>query len=450
MRLRFSVLIFLSLLSFYSFSQEADNSPYSRFGIGDLTDPNFNHTRQMGGLGASFLDAYHINIVNPATHSFLNATAFDVGLFAKYTTLEDRNNSGTFWSGNLEYLSIAFPLKNPINEIYDGVKKPYKLGMAVTLMPHSNVNYNIVSLDSLEGVGNFTRRYLGTGGSYKFIWGNSIKYKDFAFGVNTGFIFGKLNNERSIIFTDFNFPFNDVYVTDYNIRGFMWNAGLIYTKVLNQKAVEVNKTLAPKRISIGLHANSSTGFSTSANNFDRSVQQLPGGIINIDTIRFNIEQSGRGRLPAEIGFGTTYYSGEKTAVGINLSWAGWSGYFNDATGEQKGALSDSYKIAVGGYLRPDYKSFDNFFERVFYRYGAFYHRDPRLVSDGTENKPIDSYGVSLGMGMPFVFQRKISYVNLGGIFGVRGQGTPVSERYVKISLGVTFNDDEWFLKRKYN
>lgn len=450
MRQRYSVLILLLLFTLGARAQQADNSPYSRFGIGDLTDVNFNHTRQMGGLGASFLDAFHINIVNPASYSFLNATAFDVGLFAKYTSLQDKNNTGTFWSGNLEYLSLAFPLKNPINEIYDGVKKPYKLGMAFTLMPHSNVSYNIVSLDSLSGVGNFTRRYLGTGGSYKFIWGNSIKYKDFAFGINAGYLFGKLNNERSVIFNDFDFPFNDVYATDYNIRGLLWNAGLIYTKVINQKAIEVNKTLSAKRISIGIHANSSTGFSTSANNFDRSVQQLPGNIILIDTIRYNIELAGRGRLPAEFGIGTTYYSGEKSAIGVNFAWSGWSSYFNDATSERKGSLSDSYKLSAGGYIRPDYKSFDNFFERVFYRYGAYYHRDPRLVAEGSEAKPINAYGVTLGMGMPFVFQRKISYVNLGANFGIRGQGTPISEKFVKISLGVTFNDDEWFLKRKYN
>jgi hypothetical protein len=107
-------------------------------------------------------------------------------------------------------------------------------------------------------------------------------------------------------------------------------------------------------------------------------------------------------------------------------------------------------LSLGGYFRPDYKSYDNFFDRVFYRYGFYYENDPRIISDSEGNNQINAYGVTVGMGMPFVFQRKISHVNLGANFGVRGSGTPISEKFVKISMGVTFNDDEWFLKKKYN
>ena len=59
-------------------AQQNDNSPYSRYGIGDISDNNFNHTRQMSGLGSSYIDGYHINIVNPASYSFLNATALSL------------------------------------------------------------------------------------------------------------------------------------------------------------------------------------------------------------------------------------------------------------------------------------------------------------------------------------------------------------------------------------
>ena len=181
-------------------SQANDNSPYSRFGIGEITDNNFNHSRQMGGLGASYIDGYHINIVNPASYSFLNATAFDFGVFAKRTWLTENNTTNKIWSGNLDYLSLAFPLRNPINEVYDGVKKDYKLGMSFTLMPHSFVNYNIVSVDSLAETGPFTRNYVGSGGSYKFMWGNALKYKNVSAGVNLGYLFGKLQYAGCVVF----------------------------------------------------------------------------------------------------------------------------------------------------------------------------------------------------------------------------------------------------------
>jgi len=427
-------------------AQQNDNSPYSRYGIGDISDNNFNHTRQMSGLGASYIDGYHINIVNPASYSFLNATAFDAGVFVKRTWLKDNKTTNKIWSGNLEYLSLAFPLRNPINEIYDGVKKNYKLAMAFTLMPHSTVSYNVASRDSMPETGGFTRNYIGTGGTYKFLWGNSYMYKKFSVGVNMGYLFGKLKYENKLVFDPEKFAYSDFYANDYNVSGFLWNGGVLYTDILNKKAIEKNKTTPVKRLAIGLNANSATNFSTTYNISHQLIQQLLGGVINVDTVFVQDSINGKGKLPAELGLGATFYSGEKFCLGVNYAASFWSQYYNEASDEKKGALKNASKVSIGGYFRPNYKSFDNFFERVYYRYGAYYLTDPRVIN----NEQITSYGLTFGLGMPFVFQRKVSHVNLGLNLGVRGQNTPISERFVKISLGVTFNDDEWFLKRKYN
>ncbi|HRG42251.1 MAG TPA: hypothetical protein PLC27_12655, partial [Saprospiraceae bacterium] len=209
-------------------AQQNDNNPYSRLGIGDINDNNFNHLRQMGGLGASFVDGYHINVVNPASYSFLNATAFDFGVFGKKTWLKDKENSNSFWTGNLDYISLAFPLRNPINDLYDGVKKDYKLAMSLTLMPHSVVNYDIAVNDSTSSVSPYTHNYKGSGGSYKLMWGNSIKYKNLSFGVNLGYLYGNLKYENNVYFNDDDFVYNNLYSNQYNIKGFLWNAGLMY------------------------------------------------------------------------------------------------------------------------------------------------------------------------------------------------------------------------------
>ncbi|MBK8348031.1 MAG: hypothetical protein IPL08_10510 [Saprospiraceae bacterium] len=93
--------------------------------------------------------------MNPASYSFLNATLLISGVFAKRTWLTENNTTNKIWSGNLDLPFTCFSLRNPINEVYDGVKKDYKLGMSFTLMPHSFVNYNIVSVDSLAETGPF-------------------------------------------------------------------------------------------------------------------------------------------------------------------------------------------------------------------------------------------------------------------------------------------------------
>ncbi|MCR6719329.1 MAG: hypothetical protein NVV59_03345 [Chitinophagaceae bacterium] len=56
------------ILTAYSLPASAqDNSPYSRFGLGDLV-PNTNiNTRAMGGISAGYTDFKSINYNNPAS-----------------------------------------------------------------------------------------------------------------------------------------------------------------------------------------------------------------------------------------------------------------------------------------------------------------------------------------------------------------------------------------------
>ena len=400
----------------------------------------------MGGLGASYIDAYTINIVNPASYAFLNATAFDIGVFAKYTSLKDKEHKSNIWTGNLDYLSLAFPLTNPINAAYDGVVRKYKWAMNITLKPHSNVNYNIANTDSTTIGKPFVRNYYGNGGSYKLLWGNAINYKRFGLGLNMGYLFGNMNYERNIIFDNTDFAYSNYYGNNYNIKGFLWNAGLIYTDILNKAEIEKNKITPTKRISAGIHFNSGSSFSTTSSINHFLIQRYANSHQNIDTVNIADGIDGKGKLPGELGIGATYFSGEKHAIGFNFSSVFWSEYYNEASGEMAGSLSNVNKYSIGGYYRPDYKSYDNYFKRVFYRYGVYYTTNPKQFN----GEPVNAFGVTMGMGMPFVFQRKTSTVNLGITAGTRGVNAPIHEKFVRFSLGVSFNDDEWFLQRKYN
>lgn len=440
---KFSFFVFL-LATTLVFGQQNDNSPYSRFGIGDQHDQSFNHLRQMGGMGASYVDNFHINTINPASYAFLNSTAFDIGVFAKYTSLKDSKNTNAFWTGNLDYIGLAFPIYNPINEIYDGKKRNLKLGMAFSLAPYSVVNYNITSFDSLSYIENVAQNYSGKGGTYKVQWGNALKYKNFGVGLNLNYIFGTVSYNRALEFLDHPYAFNDYYSNDIILRGFTGDLGFLYSKVLNSKAVSANSAIPSRKINIGFHITPSTGFST--NGSVLNVQTQSAIVTLIDTILYASDLKQSGKLPISLGFGATYYIGEKYCFGFNAKTTTWSKFYNEATDTKEGDLVNSSRYSVGGYIRPNYKSYTSFLQRVYYRYGLFYNEDPRLI----EGKQLSSYGLNFGLGMPFVYQRKISHVNIGAEIGVRGQKTVISENYVKLSIGVTFNDDEWFLKRKYN
>lgn len=428
-------------------AQSGANSPYSRFGIGDLSDNNFMFSRQMGGMGASYADAYYINTVNPASHAFLKSAAFDVGLFARKSNLSEGGQTVSQWSGNLEYLSLGFPLTNPINEVIEGKRSDYHVGMAFSLMPHSTVSYNVFAEETNPEFGDYTLNYVGSGGSYKVLWGNGISYKDFAFGVNLGYLFGNIEYQQNAFFDDLLGAYFNNFLTDYTMKGLLWNVGAMYNGILNKKELESNNGAKVKKLSIGIHANSNTGFNTNAN--VNLISTLSAGTATVSDTTQVINQEGSGTLPGEIGLGAFYHHGGLRGIGFNYTTSLWSNYRNDAETIGNGVaqeLENTFKVNVGGYFRPSNKTYAGYFKKVSYRYGVYYNTDPR--SQGGES--IKSYGMTFGFGLPFVYQRKISHANIGVDFGKRGSGTAVEENYFQINFGFTYNDDEWFLKRRYN
>lgn len=435
------------MLAFLFFSQlgnaqSGDNSLFSRFGLGDLVDENFMYLRSMGGLGASFNDPYQINIVNPASYAMLKAAAFEFGVYGKYANFTDGTNSSSLWSGNLEYFSLAFPLTNPLNELLERERSKFHLGMNFTLIPHSTVSYNITSEEFQEGIGNFARNFSGSGGSYKFYWGNAINYKNISFGLNLGYLFGNIDYSRNVRFDDLDFVFNNSFQNEYSLKGFLWNAGLQYNKVLNQKQYDEDRNVSLKRISFGLHGHTNNGFSSESNILEQVIQTTTS--IADTSVNSMLDVPGDGTLPAEFGIGATYWNGQKWSLGVNYSFVNWTAYRNTAA--ENDELLNSSKISIGGFIRPDHKSYSSYFKRVYYRFGAFYNTEPISIQE----ERIKKYGVTFGMGLPFIYQRKISHANLGLEIGSRGQGAILSERYLRITGSFTFNDDEWFIKRKYN
>ena len=314
-------------------------------------------------------------------------------------------------------------------------------------MPNSTVGYNITSQDSLAGIGNIQRLYAGDGGSYKFVWGNALKYKDFSFGMNLGYLFGKIRYEQNVTFYDLPFAYQDLFSTEYSLNGFLWGVGALYTRVLNKKQLENKTDRTADLISFGVRMKSSSSFNTNLTSSQFGIQAPDVGVQFIDTAYLAKDVEGTGKLPIELGLGVSYYKGEKFMIGADFSMTKWSSYRNDADKTvAENPLSDIYNVSFGGFYRPDYKSYNRYFKRVYYRYGAYYKTDPRSI-DGDQLK---SYGLTLGMGMPFIYQRKISHANIGVEFGKRGPSSPIAESFFKVSLGFTFNDDEWFIKKKYN
>ena len=81
----FSKRIFLTLSACFVvtllMAQPKNNSPYSRFGVGDILNQNFANLRATPGFTNAYNNAYHLNLQNPASLGFMQMAAFDFGVY---------------------------------------------------------------------------------------------------------------------------------------------------------------------------------------------------------------------------------------------------------------------------------------------------------------------------------------------------------------------------------
>lgn len=435
------ILLVIGLCSSSIVQAQDYNAPNSIFGIGDLTNSNFMMTRGMGNLGASFADEYNMNPVNPASYSYLKLTNFTMAFSADYARISDSKYSENRWRGSLDYFGLAFPLRNYKNAILDPVKRNFEFGMAFYLKPYSDVSYNISTLQFIEGAGNIARKYFGEGGTYTAGWGNSVKYKDFSFGINLGYIFGKIENTQHVDIKGENNTFRDVKNATYNMRGLDYKIGAMYRLKLNAAEVDKDQNIALRTITFGVHGKTATGFKTSGM-FSHTGVNLKSGAK--DTLALNETITGTGSLPLSLGGGMTYTHGTQWSLGVDAEYTAWSNFKNTIRPDYK--YQDQIKFGLGGKYRPDARGFGSFLERTNYLFGMFYETDPRIV----QGKSFTNYGLNLGMIMPFYYQQGYSSVAFNVSMGQRGVGSTIKENYIQMGLGLSFNDDSWFIRRKYN
>ncbi|MCB0600004.1 MAG: hypothetical protein KDC28_02205 [Saprospiraceae bacterium] len=433
------------LIILFAFVQGMDaqpkvNSPYSRFGLGDFFSQDFIAVTSVGGTSASYTDPYHVNQANPASLGYLRATSFDVGVNVGRTRLTEPSQSVSRWSGNLSYLSLAFPLINPINEVLERKQKPLHLGMNVSLMPYTNVGYNIEDSIHISEIGQVSRQYRGSGGTYKVQWNNGLKYKDLAVGLSLQYLFGNMAYTRQVDFPDAS-SFSDVYDDIIGAKGFLWNAGAMYDIVLDREEAKAKDRQPDKIITVGLTLHSKQSIRTRSSSLYRRVFATSGALI--DTIQYVDDVQGDGTLPGGFSAGISYRQGFKWRAGINFASEGWSKYKNSAKPE---LLQNAWTLSFGIGYRPDINAFNRFLQTIDYRLGVRFGSDPRVYN----GDQLHEYAITLGVGVPFFVQRKISFLNAALEYGQFGQPDILKNSYIQLNVGFTLNDDEWFLKRKFN
>ena len=132
-----------------TYAQQGTASPYSYYGFGEKQFRGSNEIKSMGSL-AVFSDSLHINTLNPASYTKLQATTFSLGASYKSTNLSNANSKEKTSSGSFDYLALAFPAGD--------------FRVAVGIMPYSFVGYNIQNTSINDKEMTQLNQYIGEGG----------------------------------------------------------------------------------------------------------------------------------------------------------------------------------------------------------------------------------------------------------------------------------------------
>ncbi|MGK4566099.1 hypothetical protein [Flavobacterium sp. 3HN19-14] len=112
-------LVSLSLLfSIAIFAQSGTPSPYSYYGIGDVTFKGTVENRLMGGVSI-FPDSTHVNLTNPASFATLKYTSFALGGNANGTKFKTNDIDDRSKRNTIDYLALGFPLGKNSGQVLD-------------------------------------------------------------------------------------------------------------------------------------------------------------------------------------------------------------------------------------------------------------------------------------------------------------------------------------------
>ncbi len=432
--MRLTGLVLLLMLGVSAAAQE--NSPYSRFGLGDMVPSQNIISRGMGGISAGYADFKSVNYVNPASYSALQFTTFDFGAEIDRRKLKSTATGSSFSSTNLiiSYLQLGVPIRmNKLN------KKKIFLGMNFGLRPVSRINYKILNARRTE-VDSLGSLYKGDGGLSDALFGMGLKIKNLSIGFNAAYRFGNKNYDTSFsVLNDSVFHYPSSIDNKSSFHGLAYTLGFQYDIRFKNKAL----------LKVGAYTNLKSTLKGEQDYTIQTVQyDANGASYRVDSI-YSKTGSGNVIYPSGWGAGFTYQdSVGHWMFGADYEKTNWNEYRFFGAPDR---LKDVWKVRAGiEYLPASYNTpVKKYFSFVKYRFGFYY--GPDRINLGND---LPEYGFSFGAGFPLklrtsYYETQTSYLNTAIEIGSRGnKNNNLRESLFRISFGFTLSD-RWFIRSKY-
>ncbi len=429
-RINYIVAVIILFASVSVKAQVTSQSPYSRYGLGNVKGLLLPQFRAMGGISTAIYkpNNYYsnINMQNPASYAGISLTTVDIGMSGGFKQLKKDNLTEGSFNSTLSHIALAFPIKNG------------RTGLSFGLMPYTDLGYEFSNTGKLPGdTTTVNKLYSGEGGLTKAYFGLGQQFGDhFRIGANVEYVFGNLVENRGLELQTAG-AVNTKQQDKNSVGGISFSYGAQYEIPLSAKS----------RITLG-YSGSSPSSVTSKRTFvvTRYLRQSSGDEgTAIDTPLFTENGSAKLKLPLIHNFGIAIQKDNKWLIGADFRTGNWSKLTVDGINN---GLDDSWGASIGGQLTPDMTSIGSYFNRVDYRLGFTYDKTYIKIGD----QDVKQMAVTFGLGLPLAFNRFAFHkLNLTTELGRRGTLTNglVQENYINIHLGFTLNDT-WFRRFKFD
>lgn len=395
--------------------QITTNSPFTRYGYGQLEDAGFSRTQSMGGTSVAMYSPLHINPVNPATYTSTDSTTFlfEVGISGLLSNFKSGDASKNTFTGRLDYIALQSPITK-------------WLGLSAGLLPYSYIGYNYTINDSIDLPGTetkqfYTQGYQGNGGINQVYLGLTFNLFDYVtFGANGYYMFGNLNHFRTMSYSTSNLDnYGTVFRSQQHVNNFNVRFGLQYHQPFGKS----------HKLTLGAIYEFQTGL-------HGDYELLKYGV---DTLTVQANSEDYFQMPQMYGVGITYEYQNRLTLGADFTMY----EFGKALFEGiRGSLADRMKIAVGAEYVNNPQG-RRYVDRMWWRLGANYRKSYIKVDD----MQTTDFSITLGIGFPLRTSRTIIHFNMEyGNVGSQ-QFAKLQENYFKFGFSLSLNE-MWFVKQK--
>ena len=406
-------------------------SPYSIYGIGDISKQGTAYNKSMGGVGIASRNSRFINITNPAAVTARDSLAFmaDFGLAQKNTLYSQgdlRSAKNTF---NVYDFIMSFPIWR-------------SSAFMVGITPFSDVGYDFSKIETDQNIigntGNITYDSYGTGSVYQIFAGAGATFwKRLSVGAELIYYFGNIDKVTRMDYSDQSYKSVNSG-SDLAVRGITGKFGLQYEQKLGGNVSMI--VGATYRLGTDMK-----GYST---NYRYASQSSVS-----DTLSYKVDTLGRNnvRFGDELGLGISVKGGEKWTAEFNYIRSDWTGSGMDKApgfsviGKMPFTSAVSQSFRAGFEIVPNRNDIRYYLRRCAYRAGLYYDQEYYKVNGNS----INTVGITLGVTLP-VF-RWYNGLSLGVDFGQRSSNRNdlIREQYVMFNIGFNIHDI-WFQKPRYN